>query len=275
MSVTTAPSAPWTPRVPPRVWIGLAIWVVYVALVFVIQQSSGIAYTEWGESGSNLFFGVGVSLLAGTLLLAVAASVLGWWRPALFERQRSVRWPIIAPALMAAALLINLLLADWASFDAAFLAASVVLILVGFTEEMANRGLLIVALRSRLGEGWVWFVSTALFAAMHLMNVLIGQGLVPTLSQVGAAFLAGTTLYILRRTTGSLIWAMLLHGLWDFSVFAVGHGSPSSAAPLGGILEIAVGLLALAVVVFVIRGARERVEPAATARPGASVAAPE
>ena len=247
-------------RVRPRVWIGLAIWAAYVLLVFVVQQLSGIPYTEWGENGGNLFLGAGVSLIIGTLFLAITASLLGWWRPTLFDRQRSVRWPIFVPALMVVALLINLVSVDWGSYDGAFFAASVALILVGFTEEMANRGLLIVGLRSKLGEGWVWFISSALFAVMHLTNVLIGQELAPTLQQVGVAFLGGTIFYILRRTTGTLIWAMLLHGLWDFSTFAVGHGTPGPFAAIGGILEIIAGVAGLIVVAFVIRGAKERLE---------------
>ncbi|MGV2984633.1 lysostaphin resistance A-like protein [Microbacterium sp. AGC85] len=256
MSEKTSP-APL--RVRPRVWIGLAIWAAYVLLVFVVQQLSGIPYTAWGENGGNLFLGAGVSLIVGTVFLAITASLLGWWRPALLERRRSVRWPIFVPALMVVALLVNLASVDWGSYDAGFLGASIVLILVGFTEELATRGLLVTGLRSRLGEGWVWFISSALFAAMHLTNVLIGQGLAPTLQQVGIAFLGGTVFYILRRCTGTLLWAILLHGLWDFSTFAVGHGDPGPFAALGGTLNIVAGLIGLIVVAFVIRGADERI----------------
>lgn len=142
--------------------------------------------------------------------------------------------------------------------DAGFVAASIVLLLVGFTEEMATRGLLLVGLRSRLSEGWVWFVSSALFALMHLTNALAGQGLGLTLTQVGMAFLGGTVFYIVRRTTGTLIWAMVLHGLWDFSTFAVGHGAAGPLAALGGSVNLIAGVAGLAVVAFVIRGADER-----------------
>ncbi|MET0975659.1 MAG: CPBP family intramembrane glutamic endopeptidase [Leifsonia sp.] len=246
-------------RVRPRVWIGIAIWAAYVVLVFAIQTATGIPYDEWGDSGANLFIGAGLSLIIATVLLAVTTTMLGWWRPALFDRERSRhRWPILVPILMAVALIINLVSTDWGSYDIGFFAASVVLILVGFTEEIVNRGLLVVSLRSRLGEGWVWFISTALFAAMHFVNILLGAPVAGTLQQVGFAFLAGTILYILRRTTGTLIWAMVLHGLWDFSVFAVGHGTPGPAAGLGVTLYVVVGVLALASVAFVIRGSNER-----------------
>ncbi|WP_350350069.1 CPBP family glutamic-type intramembrane protease [Agromyces sp. G08B096] len=139
-----------------------------------------------------------------------------------------------------------------------FFAASIVLLLVGFTEEMATRGLLLVGLRSRLHEGWVWFISTAAFAVMHLTNALGGQGLDLTMTQVGMAFLGGTVFYILRRTTGTLIWAMVLHGLWDFSTFAVGHGTAGPLAPLASPVFMLAGAAGLIVVAFVIRGANER-----------------
>jgi membrane protease YdiL (CAAX protease family) len=247
-----------TPTVRPKVWIGLAIYIGYVVVVFAVQRLSGIPYTDLGDSGGNLFLGAGLSLIIAAVLLAITTTLLGWWRPALFEQQRSARWPIIAPILMAIALLINLASTDWGSYDGAFFAASVVLILVGFTEELTTRGLLLTALRSRLSEVWVWFLTSALFALMHLMNALSGQAILPTLQQVGAAFLGGTIFYILRRTTGSLIWAMVLHGLWDFSTFAVAHGAPGPSAGFGSILYLIAGVLALASVAFVVRGTRER-----------------
>ncbi|MFE6736022.1 CPBP family intramembrane glutamic endopeptidase [Microbacterium sp. NPDC057650] len=245
-------------KVRPRVWIGLVIWAGYALLVFLVQLITSVPYSALGDSGSNLFFGAGLSLIVGAVALVITATLLGWWRPALFDRHRSVRWPIFVPILMVVALIINLMNTDWGSYDGGFFAASLVLLLVGFTEEMATRGLLIVGLRSRLGEGWVWFLSSALFALMHLMNALTGQDLLTTLQQVGMAFIAGTIFYILRRTTGSLIWAMVLHGLWDFSVFAVEHGTPGKYAALGTPVYAITGLAALAVVAFVIRGAKER-----------------
>ncbi|MBS1905828.1 MAG: CPBP family intramembrane metalloprotease [Actinobacteria bacterium] len=249
-------------RVRPRVWIGLAIWAGYAVVVFVVQQLSGVPYTEFGRDGGTLFLGAGLSLIIGAVLLAITTSLLGWWRPALFDRKHSARWPIFVPALMAVALLINLVSTDWGSYDGAFFAASIVLLLVGFTEEMATRGLLLVGLRSRLGEAWVWFITSALFGLMHLTNAFGGQDLGLTLQQVGMAFLGGTVFYILRRTTGTLIWAMVLHGLWDFSTFAVGHGTPSAFAALGGTVNLIAGVLGLVVVAFVIRGSNERL-PAA------------
>ncbi len=247
-------------RVRPRVWIGIVIYLAYVAVVFSVQQISGISYTDFGKSGVNLFVGAGLSLIISAILLAITTTLLGWWRPALFDRNRSAhKWPIIAPAIMALALLINLVSTDWGSYDGAFFAASIVLLLVGFTEELTTRGLLLVGLRSRLSEIWVWLLTSLLFGLMHLVNAISGQELGPTLQQVALAFGAGTIFYVLRRVTGSLIWAMVLHGLWDFSTFGVGHGTPGPFYALGGTLEIIAIVIALIGVAFVTRGADERI----------------
>lgn len=247
-------------RVQPRVWIGLAIYLGYVAVVFLVQKVAGVPYTALGESGGNLFLGAGLSLIVGAILLAVTTSLLGWWGPALRERHRAThRWPIIAAVLMAIALLLNLGATDWASYDGPFFAASIVLLLVGFTEELTTRGLLLVGLRSKLSEVWVWFLTSALFGLMHLINALSGQDLGPTLQQVLFAFGGGTIFYIVRRVTGTLIWAMVLHGLWDFSTFAVGHGTPGVLAGVGTVLYLVAMVVGLASVAFVIRGADERV----------------
>ncbi|MFC8680200.1 CPBP family intramembrane glutamic endopeptidase [Microbacterium ureisolvens] len=243
----------------------MVIYFGYVAVVFVVQQLTGVPYTDLGDSGANLFLGAGLSLIVGAILLAITTTLLGWWRPALFDRHRSAHsWPIIAPAIMVLALLVNLVSTDWSSYDGAFFAASVVLLLVGFTEELTTRGLLLVSLRSRLSEVWVWFLTSALFGLMHLINALGGQPLAPTMQQVALAFGGGTIFYILRRVTGSLIWAMVLHGFWDFSTFAVGHGTPGPLAATGGIIEIVGVVIALASVAFVIRGADERLSTPAT-----------
>ena len=248
-------------RVKPRVWIGLLIYVGYVAAVFIVQSFSGIPYPALGDSGENLFRGVGLSLIIGAILLAITTTLLGWWHPALFDKAPATRrWPIIAPAVMAIALILNLVAVDWASYDGAFFAASLVLLLVGFTEELTTRGLLLVGLRSRLSEGWVWFITSALFGLMHFVNVLTGQEIGPTAVQVLFAFGGGTIFYILRRVTGTLIWPMLLHGLWDFSTFAVGHGSPGASAGLSGTVYIVAMVVGLVSVAFVIRGADERIE---------------
>jgi len=223
-------------RVKPQVWIGAVVWAGYVVLMLLLQKLGDVPYPDLDKSGSNLFFGVGISLIVATVVIACVTTGLGWWGPVLREPMNSRhRWPIIVPILTAALSLANLAITDWSSYDLAFLGASIVLLLVGFTEEMTTRGLLLVGLRSRVGEMWVWLFTSLAFALMHLINALAGQSFAATAEQVVVTFFAGTIFYICRRVTGRLVWSMVLHGLWDFATFAAGHGG---RAPIGALVNL-------------------------------------
>ncbi|MDN3445527.1 CPBP family intramembrane glutamic endopeptidase [Microbacterium sp. APC 3901] len=251
-------------RVTPRVWIGLAIYVGYVLVIFVVSKLSGVAYTDIGKSAEFTWRGAVLDLAVGAVLLAITTWILGWWTPALFERKRSHhKWPIFVPALMLVVAVVNLFNTDWSKFDGSFLLSLLALgLAVGFCEELMSRGLLLTALRSRLSEVWVWLFTSLLFGGMHIVNAALGAPLAPTLGQVVLAAMSGTCFYIVRRVTGSLIWAMALHGLWDVSVFSVGF------APLGTawatFLGPVIGILAVAVVYWVIKGTDERPVAATT-----------
>jgi membrane protease YdiL (CAAX protease family) len=95
---------------------------------------------------------------------------------------------------------------------------------------------------------------------MHLLNATSGQDLGPTIQQVVFAFVTGTVLYVLRRVTGTLIWSMLLHGFWDYSTFALSHGTPGPTEGIGAIVNIIAGVLALIAVAFVVRESDERLD---------------
>lgn len=256
-------------RIHPRLWMGFVIWIGYVFVVFLVTKLMGVPYTRIGATAEETWKGAVVDLAVAAVLLVITTSALGWWRPALFERKRSHhKWPIFVPIVMAVLALVNIFSTDWSEFDASFIFALVSLgILVGFNEEIMARGLVLTAFRSRLHEGWAWFLSSVLFGLMHLVNAALGSPLSSTLPQVVLAFASGTAFYIVRRVTGSLIWAMLLHGLWDVSVFSVGHAP--LGVPYASFLAPVVGVLALIVVFWVIKGTDEKTPdaPAVEAAP--------
>jgi membrane protease YdiL (CAAX protease family) len=77
----------------------------------------------------------------------------------------------------------------------------------------------------------VWLFTCLAFGLLHSVNILLGAPVLGTLQQIVLAAAQGSAFYALRRVTGSLIWAMALHGLWDFSVFVLGTSGGSN--PLG------------------------------------------
>ncbi|MCU1420763.1 MAG: family intrarane metalloprotease [Microbacteriaceae bacterium] len=245
-------------RVKPRVWIGFVIWIGYVVVIFVVTKLVGVPYTRIGTSAEDTWKGAVIDLAVAAVLLAITLTALGWWRPALFERRRSHhKWPIFVPIIMFLVAIANLATTDWSKFDGSFILALVALgVLVGFNEEVMARGLVLTAFRSRLGEGWVWFLTSLLFGAMHVVNAALGAPLAQSLFQALIAFASGTSFYIVRRVTGSLVWAMVLHGLWDVSVFSVSHASVGT--PFASFLTPVISVLALAVVYWVIKGTDER-----------------
>lgn len=68
--------------------------------------------------------------------------------------------------------------------------------------------------------------------------------------------------------TGSLIWAMLLHGIWDISSFASAHAPGTSA--IGGIVGQVGLVLALVFVFWTFRDRDEKAAPAVTKAPAAA-----
>ncbi|QKJ20523.1 CPBP family intramembrane glutamic endopeptidase [Microbacterium hominis] len=236
---------------------GLLAYFVYVALLVLVQIAIGPDYTEIADSTENILRGIVAPIGAGIIGIVVLAQWLGWWRPALRDRHHAPRWVIIAPLIMAAICVVNIVNTDLGAFDATYLIVFTVgMLMVGFGEELTTRGLLIVGLRGRFSEVWVWLFSTLLFGAMHSINAFFGQSIMSTAQQVGLTLVFGTGFYLMRRATGSLIWAMLLHALWDWATFANGqHGQPSSIVQL---LTIALYVAVIVGLIWAIKGANER-----------------
>ena len=209
-------------RVRPTPTISVLLFVAYVALVGVVWAIVGLDYDDVGDSTTTLLQGVVVPVGLGAVLLAVATSALGWWRPALREPARSGRpWMLVVALLLVIIAVGNLAVTDWGALDASFLVALAVgTALVGFSEEMLTRGLAIVGFRATMREPAVWFASSLMFGLLHVLNAAFGQSIGGTARQVVFAFLTGTAFYVVRRVSGLLVVTMAIHALWDFSVFA-------------------------------------------------------
>ena len=220
------------PRREPSVWLGLVLYLGYLTVFFITWSVNGVDYMRIGESAQTTRLWYAYPTLLGCAFLVVAISFLGWWRLVLFDKSRSgPAWIWIFPVVMAAIIANNFLgmpsgkltfeLVLWSSLGA---------VGVGLGEEMITRGSMVVGLRSRFTEGKVWLFSTLLFSAMHVPNVYFGLPMANMPIQVILTFIMGSGLYVVRRMSGTLLLPIILHGLWDSSLFltvATG-GTPSS-----------------------------------------------
>jgi membrane protease YdiL (CAAX protease family) len=129
-------------------------------------------------------------------------------------------------------------------------------LLVGFSEELMFRGVLLQAFRHATSIWLAVFLTSVVFGAVHSLNVFVTGDLRAALIQSSAAFLSGLVFIALRLRTGSLWPPIIVHALWDFATFTLGaaghstaHGSmPSEAAtPAGasGLVEFLPVLLVL------------------------------
>jgi membrane protease YdiL (CAAX protease family) len=113
-------------------------------------------------------------------------------------------------------------------------------------------------------------VSSLIFGLLHATNILSGQPILTVALTVVFAFTFGICMYLTLRVTGNLIWPMLIHGLYDPTVFLatggidqVHAGSQSVALSLAGpanFVFIVIGILGL---IFVPGRARRPSNPAA------------
>ena len=224
----------------------LAVFVAYTVLVGVLWRLTGTRYDHLVDSRSTILRGIVLPIGLGGVLLAVVATWFGWWDAALFPGSIGPAWALVVPALFAFVALINIALIGWRTPQAGKLPLLLAgTLLVGFSEELASRGLLAVGLREGgASEVVVWLVTSLLFSLLHAMNVLFGQSGRTTLVQLVMAFFAGSALYVTVMSTGSLLVAMVLHALWDFGTLGI-LATDRQQKPLAGVLALATLALSL------------------------------
>jgi membrane protease YdiL (CAAX protease family) len=234
--------------------VAIGIFLAYTALVAVMWKVTGTRYDALVESRSTILRGIVLSIGVGALLLVVATTWLGWWQSALFEDDRSgPTWVLIVPVLFGVVALLNIASIDFRAPNARLVPLILVgTLVVGFAEELATRGILVVGFRE---AGWselaVWLVSSILFGLLHAINVLFGQSGKATVTQIVMAFIAGTALFVTLVSTGTLIVGMLLHALWDWGTLGM-QATGGRQKPIAGVLGLVTYAAALASIWFVV-----------------------
>lgn len=205
----------------PSVRIGLLLYLGYLAIFFTTWTINRVDYLRIGENVETTKLWYAFPTLFGCIFLITAISRLGWWKVTLFEKYKSApSWVWILPIVIAGIIFNNFLGLQFQKLSPELIFWSTLGALgVGFGEEMITRGTMIIGLRSNFSELKVWLFSTLLFSALHVPNVLFGLPLESMPIQVVLTFIFGSGMYAIRRVSGTLIIPMILHGLWDSSLF--------------------------------------------------------
>jgi membrane protease YdiL (CAAX protease family) len=201
-------------------WIALiAVLLAFVFLpaivdVFVLNAPSDFLFPDQ-ESVNVLVIGKLVALA----IVVLTISLLRWWPEVLTEKLRVRRWVWIVPI---AYLVVSLALTDYTRLSTAGLAVSLTLLLgtmlIAASEELLFRGVVLRFMRDRYREVIAALATSFVFGLSHIVAG-------PVNVVVSALF--GYLLYYVRRVSGGIVVPIVVHGLYDFSVFS----SATTAAP--------------------------------------------
>lgn len=203
---------------------------------------TGVDDDPYVEAGRTLAH-QGLAPLACLVVVSIAVSVLRWWSLVLREPRRYRAWSWFFPfALLGAAAAT----ADWSRITSAGAGAVgallVVVLLIAASEELMFRGFLLQVARDRWSEGVAVLVVTVLFSLAHYVVGGFGNPL-----QAVVTLMSGFLYYVVRRATGLLLGAIVVHAAWDFAIFShglgVGESDGDAFTPL--VLTAVLALLAL------------------------------
>ena len=193
--------------------------VVWIGLMRPLAGSDFVDYADIGAATTPWVRQFVIGLVVVLVLQVAFITRKRWWQPLLHEQTRLRAWWAFPPiVLVAAAGLVRFATqglsdapADW------WVGFTVTMALVGLTEELSFRGILLVGGRQVLDtEVKAWLFSSVLFGLFHLPNALVGQALVPSVAQVFQTALIGSVIYLLRRASGSLVVAAVFHAAYDW-----------------------------------------------------------
>jgi membrane protease YdiL (CAAX protease family) len=216
-------------RIRPGVKTALLVFVGYLGIIFVAGRlfAGDLDFGDVAASAANTRDLVALPVACAAVYLTIVTSVLGWWRPAILEPRRRVmlpRWLWVIPVLAIVFPLADIARSehrgDFTTTHWWWLGIGIAL--VGYSEELMTRGLLLVGMRAEWVEKRVFLVTTLLFALMHGLNLLSGQDLGTTIKQILSVIPMAILFYVVRRVTGTLVWSMVVHTLVDFSLIVFG-----------------------------------------------------
>lgn len=135
----------------------------------------------------------------------------------------------------------------------------------GLFEEYFCRGLLLGLLlkafsrHSKTSQIWLAvFVSSLLFGLSHVLN-LTHQSMSDTILEIISASVGGVFYGAVYLRTGTILMAMLVHGLWDFIVTLIVSGQINTTQTAEGTARsILLSLIVLLISIFYLRKSKIR-----------------
>ncbi len=197
--------------------------VVWIALVRLLPGGDFVEYSDLGTAGLPWVRQFVVPLLVVLALQVLVLSATGRWRAVwVDDRPMRARWWLV---MVAFALPVASFLSAGASARPAhaWIGLVATMALVGLTEELTFRGILLVGARDHGSERSAWLWSSALFGLFHLPNIVLGAPAGDAARQVVATAVIGSIMYVVRRLSRGLLAPVVLHAAWDFLLISTAY----------------------------------------------------
>lgn len=201
-----------------------AVWTL---LVLTLAGEDRVTYDMLGSASTPWVRQFVIALL---VILAIQVAFITrekWWSEVLRDRPRSAKLRTWIPAMFIV-LVVVVKLANEGISDAPasyWVGMTMTMALVGITEELTFRGIVVVGARRQWGDerkALLW--SSALFGLFHFPNWWFGQDLGVTLRQVVFTAIMGMAFYSLRRASGMLVVCIILHAAYDWVLIQSAFG---------------------------------------------------
>lgn len=196
--------------------------VGYIAIMavgmFTTGHLFGITYGDPKMVYVLVFFEVALSIYA----VVMARRILGPWHCGLAPIDwRGLVW-MLPSFLVIAALFVQLVRTGDVVLSGLALLVIVTTILVGFSEELMFRGVVLGAGLGATGTGKAIVISAVLFSLLHSVNVLAFVPLDGMLQQLFLTFIFGLAMACYALRVNSLVPLIVFHALWDMVQFLAG-----------------------------------------------------
>jgi|GEM_PF-686545 len=222
-------------RLKPTLLNALIIVLVYIVILIIIQKFSGVPYTDVAKSSENMLHGILIPLAIASLVLTIIALWSGWWKDVWRDKYKIKEhaWMHIFLILVILGIIGNFFNGN-ISVDTSFIVYTfIATAIAGYSEELLTRGLLVRGARgSGFTEVKVFLIVMLVFGFLHGVNIINGQCIISTIQQIFFASLTGGVYYTIFRKSGFLVVPMILHALWDFSIFSHGNTAIISFKPI-------------------------------------------
>jgi len=216
----------------------LILWIAAVVLTAHFQVSGTVSLNDLVQQ--NLLIGnfIAVLILFSFLITNRSALKVGFAAP-----QPAKSWLLLWFPLLFVIIFFTGGLSRGLPASQAFFFIFINTLLVGISEELMFRGIFFSAALKRF-SAWksIWLVSVA-FGLVHSLNGFLTGDFLSAFVQSLAAMMSGFWFMALRIRTKSLYPPIIIHFLWDFSLFLFTSQAAGSQEEVSLLVRIIVPVL--------------------------------